>query len=122
MTRYCVYCSALLALSLLLADAGASQAGIFGRWRARYDYQPRPAAATTTAQPAPVANPATAAPAGPIAYSAAKPITAAAPTPSVVAPQSTGVYVPQTGTANGAAWSVAPRSSWDFGSFPPYSR
>ena len=118
MSRYSTSLQTLLALAIVLTAVSASQAGLFARWRARYDY---PAYAPAAVATQPVASvPAEGQPAvttaGPTVYKVAKPVVESA-TP---APQS-GSYVPAAGSSSGSTYSTLPRSAWDFGKFPPYS-
>ncbi len=122
MTRYSMCLRTLLTLVIVLAGVSASQAGLFGRWRARYDSPACPPVAVSTTSQAntPAASQPTVSTAGPTVYSVAKPVIgenadgAAAPAPAIRS------YAPATGVSSGG-WSTMPRSSWDFGKFPPYS-
>ncbi len=118
MTRSQTCLRTLLTLLIVLTGVSASQAGLFGRWRARYDYAPCPAATVSTPAAASVSTtgqPAT----GPIVYTAAKPVIGE--NAGAAAPAPTRTYVPATGVSSGGTWSTLPRSSWDFGKYPPYS-
>jgi hypothetical protein len=48
-----------------------------------------------------------------------KPVIGQSPA-AVAAPVPQTTYVPAAGVSSGG-WSSTPRSSWDFGKFPPYS-
>jgi hypothetical protein len=114
----------LLTLVLVLTGISVSQAGLFGRWRAQYDYPACPAATyATPAGPSvsAVGQPAMA-PTGPIPYTAAKPVIGEN-AGNVVAPApQTQYYAPAvTPSYSGSGSSTIPRSTWDFGRFPPYS-
>ncbi len=122
MTSYATFLRSLLTLLLVLSGVSASQAGLFGRWRARRDYQTSPPAAVST--PPVTSLPAAAQPttstAGPTVYMVAKPVigaNAVSPTASVPAAS----YAPAPRVYSGTGWSVLPRSTSDFGKFPPYS-
>jgi hypothetical protein len=115
----------LLTLVVVLTGVSISQAGPFGRWRARYDYYPVCPTATYATPAGPSVSAAgqpAMAPTGPIPYTAAKPVigenagNVVAPAPQVqyYAPAVTPGY-------SGSGWSTIPRSTWDFGKFPPYS-
>jgi len=103
----------LLTLLIVLAGVSICEAGIFGRYRARYC--PAPSSSQSVSAPAAPAQsqPGTSA----TVYTVNKPVSAAAgeKTPSRVERASAPV-VPSN-----AGWSTLPRSSWDFGKFPPYS-
>ncbi|MGA2255875.1 MAG: hypothetical protein ABSG53_14610 [Thermoguttaceae bacterium] len=123
MNRYPTCLRALLTLLIVLTGVSASQAGLFGRWRTGYYY---PACApATVATPAAPSVPATGQPkvstTGPTVYTAAKPVigenAGGAATP---VPQNRS-YAPAPAVYSGSSWSTLPRSSWDFGKFPPYS-
>jgi len=123
MNRYSTCLRIVLTLLLVLSGVSASHAGLFGRWRARYDSQPYVPAAAPSGSPAPSA-PAVGKPAasttGPVVYTVAKPI--AGKDSGVVAPsvpQTRPYYAPTVNS--GTSWSTIPRSAWDFGKFPPYS-
>ena len=123
MTRYLTCLRTILALLLVLTAVSASEAGLFGRWRNRTDYYyppACPAVATSPVSSTPAAGQPTASTAGPKSYTAMKPVigdnagsTAATTLPSVQ-------YVPAPSAYPRSGWSATPRSSWDFGSFPPY--
>ena len=120
----------LVALSIVLVAVSASEAGLFGRWRSNYTYYYYPAyqpavvsVPPAASQPAATAQPATQraqATKVPTVYTAAKPVIAETPAPAAVAvPQAS--YAPASGSYSGG-WSVTPRTSWDYGTFPPYNR
>ncbi len=121
MTRYSTCLRTLLTLLLVLTGVSASEAGLFGRWRARYDYYtPCPAAATLT--PAAASVSATGQPAaGPIVYTAAKPVIGENAAAATVPVPRNQTYVPVASGNSGTGWSTLPRSTWDFGKYPPYS-
>ncbi|MGO9108680.1 MAG: hypothetical protein ACLP9L_05555, partial [Thermoguttaceae bacterium] len=122
-TRCPIFLRTLLTLLIVLTGVSVSNAGLFGRWRARYDYPARPAATVSTPQAAsvPAAGQPTVSTAGPIVYTVAKPVVSEnAGSAAVSVPQS-GSYVPAQAVSPGTSWSTLPRSSWDFGKFPPYS-
>ena len=123
MTRYPTCLRALFTLTIVLAGVSVSEAGLFGRWRARYDYPACPTA--TVSAPATASVPATgqpaAATAGPTVYTAMKPVIGENTGGAAVAVPASGSYVPAPAVYSGGAWSTTPRSSWDFGNFPPYS-
>jgi hypothetical protein len=114
----------MIAVALvLLADTSASQAGWFrGGGRCYYYTVDSTYTAATssapTATPAPTAAPTpmvAAAPTGPVVHQANMPVIGMESAP-VAAPAT--IYAPST--APGGGWSVTPRSSWDFGRFPPF--
>ena len=114
MTKYSTCFRTLLTLSIVLAAVSASQAGLFGRWRTRYDAPACPPVAVSTPQsniPA----------AGPTVYSVAKPVIDENAEGATVSVPANGSYVPATGVSTSTGWSTMPRSSVDFGKFPPYS-
>ena len=122
MTRYATCLRTLLTLSLVLTGISASQAG---RWYARNGYYYYPACSAVTVSTPPAANipaagqPMAATPA-PTVYTVMKPVTGEnAGNPAVIVPQS-GSYVPAAPAYPSSGWSTTPRSSWDYGSFPPY--
>jgi len=122
MTRFSTLLRTLLTLLLVLTGVSASQAGLFGRWRARYDYPASPPATASTPQVSsvPAAAQPTTPTAGPTVYMVAKPVigaNAVSPTASVPAAS----YAPAPRVYSGTGWSVLPRSTSDFGKFPPYS-
>ncbi len=111
MNRYASFSlRALLGLSIVLTLVATSQAGLFRQWRTGYTYYYYP----TYAPPAVTPAPATA-----IAPAAQAAVVRAAPTVYTVAKPV--VSAPAASTYSSGGWSVAPRSSWDFGGFPPYS-
>jgi len=124
MTRYLLCLRTLLALCVVLAGVSASQAGLFGRWRACYDYTPAssPAAVSTPAQATipPTGQPA-ASPTRPLPYTAAKPIVGDNAAATAVSAPRTGTYAPAPRAYSSGGWSINPRSSWDYGKFPPYN-
>jgi len=105
---------------IVLTGISASEAGLFGRWRARYDSPACPPAAVSTAS-APAAVQPTVSTPGPTVYLAAKPVIGENAAGAAVSAPRTGTYMPTTAVSPGAGWSPMPRSSWDFGKFPPYS-
>ena len=123
MTRYSTCLRILLAQLIVLAGVSVSEAGLFGRWRVYYDY-PTCAPATVSA-PRDAGTPAASQPAvssaGPTVYTAMKPVIGPNAADAAPAVPQTRVYAPATGVAPSGSWSTTPRSSWDFGRFPPYS-
>ncbi len=123
MARYPTFLRSLLTLLIVLTGVSVSQAGLFGRWRARYNNPPPPPAATATTQqpsaPAPV-QPAVAK-AGPTVYMAAMPVIDEKANGSAASFPATAAPAPAPCVNPGTAPSTLPRSSWDFGKFPPYS-
>jgi hypothetical protein len=115
-----------LSLLIVLTAVSASQAGLFGRGRARYDnyYYPTCSQGTVSTQQAsvPAAGQPTASTAGPIVYTAAKPIIGENAAGAAVSVPQGNAYAPAPVAYPSAGWSTSPRSSWDFGSgsFPPY--
>ncbi len=121
MARYSTCFRTLLAFAIVLTAVSASQAGLFARWRARYDY-PAYAPAAVATQPAtsvPAAQAVVATP-GPTVYKVAKPVVSENAAGTVAPAPQSGSYVPAAGTSSGT-YSTLPRSAWDFGKFPPYS-
>jgi hypothetical protein len=105
----------------LLAGSSASEAGWFrGRGRCySYPAESTGYAATSalpSAAPAPAAAAATS---GPVVYQANRPVVAVETSPAELpaAANYSPRYAPRA-TSGGS--SVMPRSSWDFGSFPPF--
>ena len=126
MTRYPTCLRTLLALLIVLTGVSASEAGLFGRWRARYDYYYYPACPPVagSAQPGPsvpAAGQPTVSTTGPTVYTVAKPVIGENAGGAAVSVPQSGSYVPTQGVSPGGTWSTTPRSSWDFGKFPPYS-
>jgi hypothetical protein len=118
MKTYKLYARMIGAALILLAASSASDAGWFrGGGRCYYDpAYPTPYAATSPA-PAPTAAPASS---GPVVRQANKP--AIGVEALLGAPPAATNYAPKCvpGTMSGGGWSVIPRSSSDFGRFPPY--
>ena len=114
-------CARLIGVALvLLAGSSASEAGWFrGRGRCySYPAESTGYAATSalpSAAPAPAAAAATS---GPVVYQANRPVVGLETSPgSPPAANYLPTYAPRA-TFGGS--SVIPRSSWDFGSFPPF--
>ncbi len=98
------------AVVVLLAGSSASEAGWLRGGGRCYYY---PAESTYSVATSPATAPAQTAsprPAGPAVHQVYKPVDGPDPMPATYAP---------TTTAGGGS-SVMPRSSWDFGSFPPF--
>ncbi len=149
MTRYPTCLRILLTLSIVLIAVSVSEAGPFGR-RACYDYgyysyyyypacstvsvtyptvTTYPAVTVTTSSVPSIPTPAAGQPmASPPAYTVMKPvIDDSAVSPALAAPQpvaipQSGSYAPAAGSYSypSGGYSTTPRSSWDFGRFPPY--
>jgi len=139
MARYSICLMFLLTPSLVLTGVPASEAGWYGcngYYYTTYDYCPTcptvtysapvatPAAPAPTA-PAPTAGQSAAAPAGPMVYSAMKPMIGQSAGATISVPQSMPVqtYAPAPACYRSGGYSypsTTPRSSWDFGRFPPY--
>jgi len=113
-----------LTLLIVLAGASASQAGLFGRWRTCYDYYPASPAATVST-PAQTNIPPTGQPAvstaGPTTYTVAKPVIGENAAAAPVSVPRTGSYAPAPRAYSNGGWSINPRSSWDYGKFPPFN-
>ena len=124
MIRYSTCLRTLFTLLIVLAGFSTSEAGLFGRWRGR-DVAPAPAAAATVATPATAAIPPTgktAVPtAGPRTYTVAKPVISATPAGAAATAAPAAYYVPAQAVSPSTGWSTLPRSSWDFGKYPPYN-
>jgi hypothetical protein len=97
--------------------------GLFGRWHARYDYPAcPPVTVSTTYEPRiPAAGQPSVPAAGPIVYTAAKPVVGENANGAAASIPQNGSYIPARSTFPGSGWNSTPRSSWDFGKFPPYS-
>ena len=123
MTRYATCLQIVLSLVIVLMGVSASQAGLFGRWRPRYDSAVYPPAVVPTppAPSVPAAGQPTASKAGPLVYTAAMPVVGENGGTRLPASLRNGAYVPAPPAYSGSGWSTLPRSSWDFGKFPPYS-
>ena len=124
MSRYPICLRSLLTLLILMTGVSASEAGLFGRWRARNDYTYyvyTPCQPTAVSMSAAAGQPVTST-AGPIVYTAAKPVISdnggSQTIPVVPAPQYNN-YVPAA--PSGSGWSTLPRGTQDFGKYPPYS-
>ena len=122
MTRYLTCLRTLLPLLIVLTAVSASEAGLFGRWRTRNDYYAPacPAVATSPASSTPAAGQPMASTAGPKAYTAMKPVIGDNTDNTAGAAPQGGQYVPAQRVYSSPGWSATPRSSWDFGNFPPY--
>jgi len=122
MVRYSTSLRTLLTLSIVFAGVSASEAGLFGRWRACSDEPARPPAMVSTPrEPAiPAADQTKVSTTGPIVYTVAKPVVGENPDGALSVPRNRS-NLPVRSTSPGTAWSTTPRSSWDFGKFPPYS-
>ncbi len=138
MTRHPAYSWTLLTLSIVLTGVSASEAGQFGRWYARngYYYYPACPAAMATTPPAPTTpaagqptastpgTPAAGQPmastASPTVHTAMKPVMGENAGSAAVSTPQVRSYVPAAPVYPSSGWSVTPRSSWDYGSFPPY--
>ncbi len=100
------------AAMVLFAGSSTSGAGWF-RGGGRCHYYPAeptysvPTSPATATAPAQTASPT---PARPVVRQAYKPVSGPEPMPATYAPN----------TMSGGGSSVMPRSSWDFGSFPPF--
>ena len=130
MSRYTMVSRSVLTLLIVLTVVSASQAGWFGRGRANYDsyyYYPTCPAATVYYTPQqsniPAASQATVSTTGPTVYTAAKPVIGEpAAVPQAVSVPQSGYYAPAaSGYSGSGGYSTTARSSWDFGSFPPYN-
>ena len=119
MIRFATGFRALLTLSIVLTGVSASQAGLFavahtlllrsgGRFHAARSSVP------AAAQPAVSTN-------GPTVYTAAKPVIGETVGGAAASAPQSGTYCAGNKRFTGGGWSTLPRSSWDFGKFPPYS-
>jgi hypothetical protein len=123
MIRYSTCLRTLLTVLIVLAGLSSSEAGLFGRWRRRSEVSARPTATVATPSAAaisPVGQPATSA-AGPTVYTVAKPVVGETAASAAAPAAPAGSFVPASAVSPGATWSTLPRSSWDFGKYPPYS-
>ncbi len=109
------YPRVLAAVLIVLLGATVGEAGLFRRAYVWYPACVQPAPAPVAAAPAPAPAPA----AGthtvykPIVPESAVPAAQPAPAISSPAPQ-------YYGPVQSGGWSISPRSSWDFGRYPPY--
>ena len=118
MRVYQVCTKLFVAAAILSAASSASEAGWF-RGSARYYSYPADSTCYAATSPAPSAAPtqtAASTTAGPVVHQAHKPVIGAEPMPATL-PAATS-DAPRA--MSGSGWSVTPRSSWDFGRFPPY--
>ena len=136
MTRYPTCVRALVTLSILLTGVSASEAAVFGRWRDCNDYYysyyypacsqvtvstPLPAAGQpAVSTPLPVAGQPAVSTAGPAPHTAMMPVIGENAGSTVAPIPQSGFYVPAQRAYPSSGWSTTPRSSWDYGSFPPY--
>ncbi len=123
MIRYSTCLRTLVTLLIVLAGFSTSEAGLFGRWRWRSEVPARTTVTVATPPAAgisPTGQPATSM-AGPMVYTVAKPVVGEAAASAAASAAPAGSYVPASAGSSGATWSTLPRSSWDFGKYPPYS-
>ncbi|MGA2031433.1 MAG: hypothetical protein ABSG68_04190 [Thermoguttaceae bacterium] len=112
-----VYATMIGAALVLLVGSSASEAGWFRGGHAYY-YYPASSTCHAATNPAPTAAAQTVAPApsGPVVYQTYKPVTGVEAVPAT--PPAATYDAP--GTMSGGGWSVAPRTSWEFGRYPPF--
>ena len=126
MTRHSIRVWPLLALLIVVVGVSTSQAQCWtGYYYPTYYYYPSCCSGMVSTQPAATTATSTAgqpivATAGPTVYTAAKPVTTENAVPMAAPVPQSGYYAPASGYSSGG-FSVTPRSSWDFGKFPPYS-
>lgn len=133
MIRYLTYLRIALTLSIVLIGVSASQADQYGSWyscNGYYYYYPACSTVTVstpTVQSIPAVNQPMASTVSPPAYTVMKPVIN--DNAAVTIPQSQSYVVPQSQfyapASNSYSYpssgsNATPRSSWDFGKFPPY--
>jgi hypothetical protein len=102
----------LVAMLMVLIGVSVSEAGIFRR---AYVWQPvcvQPAPYPVATAPAPAAAEAT--------HTVYKPIVPDSAVPAAEPTISTRPAPQYYGPAQSGGWNTAPRSSWDFGRYPPF--
>ena len=122
MKAYQMHAWMIGAAIVLLTGSSASDGGWF-REGGRCYYYPAESTYSVVTSPAPSTAPtqtASPTPAGPVVHQANKPVNGPEPMPAAppAAANCPTTYAPST--TSGGGWSVKPRSSWDYGRFPPY--